>query len=207
MLAPGHHLYMTSGGEWRYRAPGDVFVKINADPELLARLQQRKLGGDSGDSLDSANDNPVGLATLSSALIERGVLIDADSTQVSRPFGRVHIDGDNSIADQLKRLLSGASVKRGKLSRAAVEESEVVVTCAEWLPDSRWQEIDDWCRSAGTAWHMSYFEDASLAIRSASARERKSTSRLCAIVGFQHGGGRLVAPPGELALKRPAGRE
>lgn len=161
MLAPGYHLYGTSGGEWRYRAPGDVFVKINGNPELLAHLLQQEL---SGNSKDPSGVEPVGLTALASALADRGVLVAADAVQAHPRSARVHIDGENSIADQLERFLDVACVKRGTLSRAAVIESDVVITCADWLPDSSWLEIDEWCRSTGTAWHMSYFEDTCLAI-------------------------------------------
>ncbi len=168
MFAPGHHLYRSVDGSWRYSAPGDLFVRIGGDDRLLGLVQQLE-AGIPGVTIPAADR--VGVERIIAALTERGVLeahipgpvADPDHTAPIRsvpirsvpiPSGRkVHVEGDGPLVGRLLELLDEAACTVGPADEDAVARSDVVVSCAQWLPDSRWCQLDSWCTAHRTPWH------------------------------------------------------
>jgi ribosomal protein S12 methylthiotransferase accessory factor len=50
------------------------------------------------------------------------------------------------------------TVLRGSLQAGIPPEVCLIVSCAGWLPDSHWLNVDKWCSDAGIAWHRCYIE-------------------------------------------------
>jgi hypothetical protein len=55
-------------------------------------------------------------------------------------------------------LGNSVTVRTGGISPDGVAASQFVISCAGWLPDARWQEIDRWCQREKVPWHMCYAE-------------------------------------------------
>ncbi|MET7400300.1 hypothetical protein ABZS66_43120 [Dactylosporangium sp. NPDC005572] len=150
-IASGAHLYPGPDGVWRYHLPGDEFVRITAPAELLAAAQ-RLLHGAAGPAPIDA------LEQLLAAFDERGLLAPPPAGR-PQALATVWVDGDNPVAEQVARLLQAdVRVLTGPADEGAVIAADLVVSCAGWLPDARWRQLDTWCREHGTPWHMSYGE-------------------------------------------------
>ncbi|WP_237703054.1 MULTISPECIES: hypothetical protein [Protofrankia] len=150
VLAPGHHLYRTADGSWRYSAPGDVFVRVGGDDRLLT-LVQRLETGDTDVRVPVADQ--AGVERITAALAGRGVLTSAEQDAPVPSGWKVHVDGDGPLVDKLLELLGEARCGVGPVDEAAVADSDVVVSCARWLPDARWRQLDAWCARHRTPWH------------------------------------------------------
>jgi hypothetical protein len=88
----------------------------------------------------------------------RGVLAVEDEAPGETAWS-VHVEGDNPIGDCVAALLlPHADVTRGEVDEGVVSRSDLIVTCAGWLPDPRWLQVDKWCARHSTPWHMSYAE-------------------------------------------------
>jgi ribosomal protein S12 methylthiotransferase accessory factor len=152
-LAPGHHLFRGSDGVWRCAAPGDRFLRLRGPESRLHRAQQVLHSGPVN------SDSPEGLdVPFLDGLAERGML-------AARPAGadltdrRVGLEGDGPIAEMVANLLRPlATVVPGPLDPATLAGFDVAVSCAGWLPDSRWRQVDRWCDQYGVAWHRCYGE-------------------------------------------------
>lgn len=151
MTSTGFPVFRGSDGGWHYAAPDDRFVRITGPDHLLARVPELVAG-------DPADE---GLSELAEALRERGVLPRTEPTVVREP--RVRVTGDGPVAEQLTKLL-GDTVTRGVLDEESVAAADVVVSCADQLPDRAWQEIDRWCVRYGTPWHRCHAEPGAVAI-------------------------------------------
>ncbi|MGX6608039.1 hypothetical protein ACWKSP_38860 [Micromonosporaceae bacterium Da 78-11] len=147
-LITGCHLYEGPDGIWRYYLPGDEFVRITAPPAVL-RATRTRLHGHPADG-----DPEPGVPELIAALGERGVL--AVEAQVSRR-GRILVTGTGPVADEVHRLLAARhDVVAGKPE--ALDGFDVVVSCAGWLPDTRWCELAAACAKHEVAWHGCHAE-------------------------------------------------
>ncbi len=166
MFAPGHHLYRGADGSWRYSAPGDVFVRIGGDDRLLTLVQGIEAGS-SGVVVPAADRAAV--SHVSAALTERGVLRGPGQVPAAQvpPAWKVQIEGDGPATERLVELLVELLVNAdgvtmecavGPLDEAAVAGNQVVVSCAQWLPDDRWRTLDRWCADHSTPWHGCYAE-------------------------------------------------
>lgn len=157
-LAPGYHLFQGPDGVWRCAAPGDRFLRLRGPENLLRRAQQALHSGlvDSG-LVDS--DSAEGLdASFVDGLAERGILavLPAAADLAGR---RVGLEGDDPIAAMLAELLGPlTTVVPGPLDPETLAGFDVVVSCAGWLPDAHWQQVDQWCHRSGVAWHRCYAE-------------------------------------------------
>ena len=154
-IVAGAHLYPGADGIWRYYLPGDEFVRVAAPADLLVAAQRllHQVPETGADEVDAEE-----LGQLLDALARRGVL--ADPAPGGSPAGQtVLVDGDNPIGARVAQLLRGeVEVVLGPIDEGAVADADAVVACAGWLPDTRWRELDRWCASHGTPWHMSYAE-------------------------------------------------
>ncbi|WP_156819505.1 YcaO-like family protein [Pseudonocardia sp. HH130630-07] len=67
--------------------------------------------------------------------------------------------GSDPIADEVRRLLSERADVRAEIGdRPDPAVHDVVVACANALPDDRWQDLDALCEGAGLAWHRVHVE-------------------------------------------------
>lgn len=88
----------------------------------------------------------------------------------------VQVEGDNVIAERVSALLSGfVFVVRGPIDQHAVDCSDLLMSCAGWLPDERWREVDRWCTAARKPWHMSYAEGTAFFVGPISLPGRTAT--------------------------------
>ncbi|RZQ64719.1 hypothetical protein [Amycolatopsis suaedae] len=155
MISPGHHLYRTADGSWRYSAPGGRFVRVSGPEHLLHRVRD---GG------EVEPDEAEAFGQLVAALRARGVLEDPAPTALA-PGGRVHVVGDNPVAEAVALAVAPhAEVSTGPVDEGAVAATDVLVSVADWLPDAHWQQVDRWCRDHGVAWHRCHAEDTGFAI-------------------------------------------
>jgi hypothetical protein len=94
------------------------------------------------------------LGRMRTALAERGVLTDLPAGPAPVGDRRVLVAGRGPVADTLATLL-GDAVRIGEEPHGerAAGEFDILVSCAGWLPDYDWLEIDDWCLRNGMPWH------------------------------------------------------
>jgi len=63
------------------------------------------------------------------------------------------------VAELTGELLgSQVRVVRGPVERGSFAERDLVVSCAGWLPDIRWRQIDSWSAEHGVGWHRVHAE-------------------------------------------------
>ena len=159
-LRPGAHLYRGPDGAWRYHLPGEGFIRITA-PDQLLRTVQPALHGMT-DCTATVQDEDAG--RFIAALRERGMLAaPPDATPPGehiRPLRTILVVGDNPLGRTVAGLLAGEAeaVRCGPAEPSSVAVVDAVVCCAGWLPDVRWQRVDQWCSEHGTPWHMAYLE-------------------------------------------------
>lgn len=139
-LRPGHHLYPTPDG-WRCALPGDRYLRINGPEEALRAFQSAAPGNADVDSLRQA--------------FEAQGLLAAPPPVRTPP--RVLLRGEGPVADALAAALSPWAPRRD----GPLDEVDVLVDCAGWLPDARWRALDDACAAAGVAWHRCHAEGTS----------------------------------------------
>ncbi|MBY3989964.1 hypothetical protein HQO84_26355 [Rhodococcus fascians] len=158
-IAAGHHLYPVDDGTWLCSRPGDRFVRLSGPPHVVKLLQESAHTGSAID-VDSLGDD-AGLARQLIALLdERGILEQGQA--VSAPASRVSsvlVDGDTPIAEAVAGLIEDCGdVTVGIADEGAVSAADVVVSCATWLPDARWAELQNWCTTYRTVWHRCHSE-------------------------------------------------
>jgi ribosomal protein S12 methylthiotransferase accessory factor len=56
------------------------------------------------------------------------------------------------------------TVLQGSLQAGIPPEVCLIVSCAGWLPDAHWLNVDQWCFDAGVAWHRCYIEGGKFCI-------------------------------------------
>lgn len=148
-LRPGHHLYPAPDG-WRCALPGDRYVRIGGPDEALRAFQPTAHGHTGSATAD--------VGALRDAFAAHDLLAEPVATG---PAPRVLITGDGPVADALAAVLSGWTPRRA--GRAdALRDLDVLVDCAGWLPDARWQALDAACAAADVAWHRCHAEGTSL---------------------------------------------
>ncbi|MGH3615926.1 MAG: YcaO-like family protein [Pseudonocardia sp.] len=100
------------------------------------------------------------LALFLTGLAERGLLADSPLARHGDLAEKaVWVEGDDPIAALVADLLEPhVKVTRGLLDRAELDGLDLAISCAGWLPDVRWQQVDRWCGDAGVAWHRCHAE-------------------------------------------------
>lgn len=153
-LVAGCHLYPVADGSWRCVSPDGRYMRLRGSEDLLRRLQQHLYG--------YATD--PGVVAEAGQLVERlrsrGLLEDATADGVRAVRDRVvGIEGDGPVADLTASLLAGSvRVVRGRLSAEVFATVDMAVSCAGWLPDRRWQQIDRWSLEYRVPWHRVHAE-------------------------------------------------
>lgn len=61
--------------------------------------------------------------------------------------------------EQLQTLIGADHlVTLGHAREADIEDADIIVTCAGWLPDAEWQALGELCAQHATPWHSTYVE-------------------------------------------------
>ena len=161
-LSPGFHL-LPVDEQWLLYRPDGRFARVRIRPELsemLAALLSVDTAFSEIPSISPAVEEEV--TELLDRFVAEGVAEVVEQpkteTQVCR---RVVIDGEGEVARLLMELLLTAGHEPRILeggSRTADPESDILVGCAGWLPDTRFRAQDRWCVENGVAWHGFYAE-------------------------------------------------
>lgn len=157
-LASGHHMYCGLDGTWRCYSPGDRFTRLRTSTPLLAELVPVLHGAVALDEVFRGREPEV--EPLLAALDRQGLLAQSEPARHPPRRGVVWVEGaDNPVGRCVADLLDGEiTVMSGAVDEAGVQTADVVISCAGWLPDERWQRIDTWCTAAAVPWHMCYAE-------------------------------------------------
>lgn len=161
VLVPGHHLYAADDGAWRMALPRERFVRLTGDAATLTAFQRRVHGAAEQDDAHRDAD-PEALDQLEELFASQDLLHARPVPAAGPALRTVHVEAaaGNPIGQVVAELLDGdAHVLRGPLDEDAVAAADVVISCAGWLPDRRWRELDRWCAAYGTAWHRVHAED------------------------------------------------
>lgn len=159
-LLPGAHLYPTADA-WRCSLPGDRFIRLSGPAELLHRFQGQAHGET---VLPVGEAEAESLRQLEQLFAEQDLIVaPGPDVPPSRRRPRILLSGDNPIAEAVRELLAPwAEVTTNSVDEGAIAQSDLLISCAGWLPDTRWLRVGDWCRAHGTAWHRSHAEGTSL---------------------------------------------
>lgn len=150
-IAPGHHLYVGPDGTWRSCDAYERFARLAGPVELVERIRDQAYQG----------GNDPELAPLAAVLRERGVLAETAETEHGehdeQAYLRVCVSGEGPVAAQVRRLLEAAAYVLVEENRSG---ADVVVACAGWLTDERWQALD----ADETVWHRCHLEGTRLVL-------------------------------------------
>lgn len=151
-LADGYLLYPGSDGYWRLHGPEDTILRIQADPDLIAQVNDILSGRAS--YLSASNENSA-LGEILEQFVAQGVVKRQADSPPLRPA--VLVLGASILAEHVARLLkdSSAEVVREDAPGCAVSAA---VVCEDWLPDPHWLELDARFMQSGIPWHMCYQE-------------------------------------------------
>lgn len=160
VLAAGYHLHPASDGTWLCAAPGDRFVRLSGPPHVVKILQEWAHSGRPV-TVDPGSGDADLMRQLVALLEDRGILAQEQAPAPAAGTLSVLIDGDNPIADAVAALISDCSdVRVGVADEASVADSDIVVSCAQWLPDAHWSTLQTWCAASNTAWQRCHAEGA-----------------------------------------------
>jgi hypothetical protein len=158
-LRYGFHLYRAPDSGWRIATPDEQFIRLRVAPEQIEALLPA-LDGQVAPAmlLDGATDV---LSDLLEQFGRQGLLEHANSDDRRVDANAtVFVAGWNPLAEQVVRLLDAAQVNVRRLADDAqpTVAPTVLLSCAGWLPDRRWQALDAWCRSEAVSWHTLHAE-------------------------------------------------
>ena len=151
-LADGYLLYPGRDGCWRIHGPDDTILRIQADPDLIAQVNDI-LSGRVSDLLEPNESSS--LREILEQFVAQGVAKGQVDSPPLRPA--VLVLGASVLAEHVARLLrdSSADVVREDAPGCTVSAA---VACADWLPDPHWLELDARFMQSGIPWHMCYHE-------------------------------------------------
>ncbi|NJO81367.1 MAG: hypothetical protein HC828_00495 [Blastochloris sp.] len=159
-LRYGYHLYPDANGVWLIATPDDRFIRLRVPPEQIAALLPVLDGHVAPcNLLQDAHAAPL-IAVLEQ--FGKQDLLEAVMEPEGRklPSGTALIIGANPLAVLVHDLLVQAGVHAQHEPRPVLPTttSDILVSCADWLPDTHWLQLDAWCRAHDVAWHTCYAE-------------------------------------------------
>jgi ribosomal protein S12 methylthiotransferase accessory factor len=159
-LAAGHHLYPGPDGSWRVSQPDGRFLRVDAPDSLLRRLASVLEATAPVEPLAAEAPDDEAFAELLDTLERRGLLVGAVPDDGGPPDDHVVvIEGGNPVAQLTADLLAEhATMVHGPVDRRGLAGVDLLISCAGWLPDARWQEVDRWCWEQDVPWHRCYAE-------------------------------------------------
>jgi hypothetical protein len=190
-LRAGHHLYRGPDGSWRLAGPQDAFHRIHVPADVGEALRRICTAGLPPAAAGAEVDDPSALADAIEALEQHGCLVPANRAADPVPrSGCVAVAGSGAVAERFSRLMRDCGVRVVTLAHdaadddpvvAAVTQADLLVACADWLPDSRWLTLDAIACDRGVPWHRVHCEGArwylgplTIAERTASYRDTRA---------------------------------
>lgn len=158
-LRAGHHLYPGPDGQWYLYRPGQEFIRLRVPAGRAAALASVLQGTVPVPDFP----DPAGLDELLDRFEAAGMLAPADSARggasAAGAGSTVAVTGRNPLAAEVARLLSAAGVEVRRGHHPVLEPHlDALVSCAGWLPDSAWRDLDSWTAEQAIGWHMVYAE-------------------------------------------------
>ncbi|WP_239337316.1 hypothetical protein [Frankia sp. CiP3] len=162
-LRDGCHIYQGPDGQWRLALPDGSLQRLRLSAEDGRALAELVTSGQDADRVLAGNPATTALGEALDALDAAGLLaptLSAPPTRVAdagrRARAAVAVDGDTLVADLLTDVLTRAG--QAIVPDADGPGAAMVVACAGWLPDRRWQRQTRRCTARGVAWHCCYWE-------------------------------------------------
>jgi hypothetical protein len=159
-LRYGHHLFADSDGRWLLLTPDQQYIRLKLAPEHVEKLLPVFEGRQTPhDLLEACADRT--LAAIIERFGQQGFLEAVnETTSAAKTEHRVVIQGDNPLAEAIADLLNRAAIHHQHIRNLDTppESPTLLVSCEGWLPDTRWQHLDRWCRKNQVIWHMAYAE-------------------------------------------------
>lgn len=155
-LVPGAHLFRGTDGAWRVVDPTGRFFRLRSESSLLSELQPLLHGRvQSCHALDDAQT-----AGAIDALNRQGFVAQPEPDDPpDLHTWTVLVESDTPVGDRVVSLLGPhVTVVRGPVEAAGDLRPDLAVSCAGWLPDSRWLATDEVLRSAQAPWHRCHAE-------------------------------------------------
>lgn len=154
-LTSGSHLVQSADGAWYCAAPGDRFVRVEGDARVVGLARDLAAGLRPG-----ADDASLAALGELDTLLQRAGLAQPWEAPEAEPVTvDIVVEGTGPIAEEVARLLASERVRRtDTVDEDQVATCDVLVTCAGWLPDARWRQVDDWCAVHRTTWVRTYAE-------------------------------------------------
>jgi len=140
--------------------PDDQFIRLRVPPDQMAALLPVFDGHVAPkEALQDAQAAP--LIAILEQFGRQGLLdtvVPPDGSDL--PSGTVLISGANPLAAMVHELLAqaGAQVRREVQPGRPGMTPDMLVSCADWLPDTHWLQLDAWCREQSVVWHTCYAE-------------------------------------------------
>lgn len=158
-LRPGAHLYMGHDGWWRHRAADGRVTRLRSSGDMDA-VRGALVEGAVPGAL------PQGHVRRHLEAFDRRGLLHHDERSDGSHRARVVLVVDGSgpdehpVAAHLRTLLAASAdiAQAPGLTGFEVDDVDLVVACAGWLPDRRWRAIDAACAATRTPWHRTYVE-------------------------------------------------
>jgi hypothetical protein len=155
-LQPNCHFFRLSDGGWRLHTPEGKFVRLrvtSAQGELLAQIFDGKL------SLEIAQERDSSIEKLLELFQNQGFLTPLPEPTATLPLQTVLVLGENRLAEEVATLLqSSANIIRQADFSLPKDKPDLVIACADWLPDTAWQKLDAWCENHKISWLLAYRE-------------------------------------------------
>ncbi|MDX6718009.1 MAG: hypothetical protein QOJ63_263 [Solirubrobacteraceae bacterium] len=167
-LRAGYHLYRGPDGCWRLAGPDDAFHRVHVAADVGEAL--RRICSDEVTCAAARDevDDPSALTGAIEALEQQGCLMPAHRASDPQPRnGCVAVAGTGVVAEHFSRLMRDCGVRVIVLAHDPtadhdavhdVAQADLLVACADWLPDSRWLALDELARARGIPWHRVHCE-------------------------------------------------
>lgn len=173
-FSPGRHVFESEDEGWLLYEPSGAFVRLRAQAESLRGLIAH-LDADVAEDV-AAREVDDAVHDLLKQFESRGVIERASTAQHETghdessgldakrgAFRRVQVCGTGPIANVLAQILGGEDdlaieAVEDDAAPESIDHIDLVIDCAGWLPDTRWQARDEACREHAIAWHGCYAE-------------------------------------------------
>lgn len=120
--------------------------------ELICVLAQYEACEAHQPQLDPSRHKPAPSASTPHA-------VPRAQTEKLNPSGPVQVIGSHvALTHAAVEVLAARGIAASAEDKFPDTPCEALLAVAEWLPDRRWQELDQWCTDNGVAWHRVHRE-------------------------------------------------
>ncbi|MGQ9829027.1 MAG: hypothetical protein ACUVSW_14295 [Roseiflexus sp.] len=156
----GYHLYPDDSGGWMLATPDDQFMRLRVPPEQIVALLP-VFDGHVAPQEGLQGEPAAPLIAVLEQFERQGLLEAVGPPDGPEPLsGSVLISGANPLAAMVHDLLAQAGVRVQREVQPGLPKTtpDLLVSCADWLPDTHRLQLDAWCRAQRVAWHTCYAE-------------------------------------------------